>query len=44
MCKRAGVILKYLCPYSLDLDPIEEYFGVLKGFIKKNWHENEQFI
>lgn len=44
MCKRAGVILKFLCPYSPDFNPIEEYFGVLKRFIKKHWYENERLI
>jgi hypothetical protein len=28
----------------LTSNPIEEYFGVLKKFIKKKWHENEDFI
>jgi hypothetical protein len=27
-----------------DFNPIEEYFGVFKKFIKKKWHENEDFI
>lgn len=40
----AGVVLEYLPPYSPDFNPIEEYFGVLKNFIKKKWHENEDFI
>jgi transposase len=43
MCQDAGVVLIFLCPYSLDFNPIEEHFGVLKRFIKK-WHENEDFI
>jgi transposase len=44
MCRDAGVVLVFLSPYSPDFNPIEEYFGVLKKFIKKNWHENEDFI
>jgi hypothetical protein len=44
MCQDAGVVLESLSPYSPDFNPIEEYFGVLKKFIKKKWHENEDFI
>jgi transposase len=44
MCQDAGVVLEFLSPYSPDFNPIEEYFGVLKKFIKKKWHENEDFI
>jgi transposase len=38
----AGVKLLYLPPYSPDLNPIEEFFAVLKAFIKKRWHEYEE--
>jgi transposase len=38
MCYNAGVKLVYLPPYSLDLNPIEEFFVELKAFIKQNWH------
>jgi transposase len=31
----------YLPPYSLDLNPIEEFFAELKAFIKKNWETFE---
>ena len=44
MCRDAGVKVEFLCPYSPDFNPIEEFFGVLKKFIKKKWHENEDFI
>jgi hypothetical protein len=44
MCRDAGVVLEFLSPYSPDFNPIEEHFGVLKKFIKKKWHENEDFI
>lgn len=44
MCREAGVVLEFLSPYSPDFNPIEEYFGALKRFIKKKWHENEHFI
>jgi hypothetical protein len=44
MYEEAGVVLVFLPPYSPDFNPIEEYFGVLKKFIKKHWHENEDFI
>ena len=27
----------YLPPYSPDLNPIEEFFAELKGFIRRSW-------
>jgi hypothetical protein len=36
LCYEAGVKLLYLPPYSLDLNPIEEFFAELKAFIKKS--------
>jgi transposase len=33
----ARVKLVYLPPYSPDLNPIEEFFAKLKGFIRRNW-------
>ena len=44
MYRDAGVVLEFLPPYSPDFNPIEEHFSVLKKFIKKKWHENEDFI
>ena len=44
MCQDAGVLVEFLPPYSPDFNPIEEYFSVLKRFIKKKWYENEDFI
>lgn len=43
MCADAGVKLVYLPPYSPDLNPIEEFFAELKGFIRRNWgyYEND---
>jgi transposase len=38
MCRDTGVKLVYLPLYSLDLNPIEEFFAELKAFIKRNWH------
>ena len=42
LCREAGVKLVYLPPYSPDLNPIEEYFSVLKAFIRKRWSEYEE--
>jgi transposase len=42
MCADAGVKLVYLPPYSPDLNPIEEFFAELKGFIKRNWDYYEK--
>jgi len=33
MCADTEVMLVYLAPYSPDLNPIEEFFAELKGFI-----------
>jgi hypothetical protein len=44
MCRDAGVVVKFLSLYSPDFNLIKEHFGVLKKFIKKKWHENEDFI
>lgn len=38
LCADAGVKLLYLPPYSPDLNPIEEFFAELKGFIRRQWH------
>jgi transposase len=44
LCDDAGVILRYLPPYSPDLNPIEEFFGELKTYIRQVWHEHEGFV
>ena len=44
MCSEAGVRVVFLPPYSPDFNSIEQYFGVLKAFIKKHRHGNEHFI
>jgi transposase len=36
------VKLVYLPPYLPDLNPIEEFFAELKGFIKRNWNYYEK--
>ncbi len=43
MCERAGVKIVYLPPYSPDFNPIEEYFSVLKKFIKKHAKEYQKY-
>ena len=44
MCDDAGVVLLYLPPYSPDLNPIEEFFGELKTYIRQVWDEHVGFI
>ena len=44
MCRDAEVVLEFLSPYSPDLNPIEDYSGVLKKFIKKKWYKNEDLL
>jgi hypothetical protein len=36
MCEEAGVILKYLPPYSPDFNPIEQSFGQMKAWMRKH--------
>jgi transposase len=42
ICCDAGVKLMYLPPYSLDLNPIEEFFAELKAFVRKSWYAFEE--
>ena len=44
LCDDAGVVLRYLPPYSPDFNPIEEFFGELKTYIRQIWDEHEDFI
>ncbi|KAK4071307.1 hypothetical protein Purlil1_13461 [Purpureocillium lilacinum] len=44
MCHDAGVVLIYLPPYSPDFNPIEEFFGELKTYIKHVWADQLDFI
>ena len=37
MCKERGVLLKFLPPYSLNFNPIENTFKDLKAWIKRNY-------
>lgn len=37
LCNVAGVRLVYLPPYSPDFNPIEEYFGQLKMYIRREF-------
>jgi transposase len=39
MCDKAGILLLYLPPYSPDFNPIEEYFGDLKRYIRRHYRE-----
>lgn len=32
----AGALVRFLPPYSLDLNPIEEVFSKIKAFLKEN--------
>jgi len=36
MCRAAEVILEFLPPYSPDMNPIEEAFGEMKAWMKRN--------
>jgi transposase len=42
LCSDIGVRLLYLPPYSLDFNPIEEFFAELKAYIKKAWPSFEK--
>lgn len=39
MCSAVGVEIVFLPPYSPDLNPIEELFGEIKDFMKKEWYK-----
>ncbi|KAF5482683.1 hypothetical protein CGCS363_v001173 [Colletotrichum siamense] len=44
LCRVSGVHLEFLPPYSPDFNPIEEYFGDLKRYIRKTyskWNNDE---
>jgi transposase len=36
-CRRRGVWVRFLPPYSPDFNPIEESFGILKAFIRRHY-------
>ena len=38
LCSAAGMKILLLPPYSPDLNPIEEHFGELKDFMRKEWY------
>jgi transposase len=42
-CDEAGVLLKFLPPYSPDFNPIEAMFKDLKAWIKLNYKRVEEF-
>ncbi|KAF7564288.1 uncharacterized protein PtrM4_153110 [Pyrenophora tritici-repentis] len=44
LCQSAGVLLEYLPPYSPDFNPIEKSFKQLKGWMKRNSAQAENFI
>jgi transposase len=38
LCSVESVKLLFLPPYSPDLNLIEEHFGEVKGFMRKEWN------
>jgi len=42
--EKAGCFLMYLPPYSPDLNPIENYWAVMKNHIKKNRHKFDNIV
>lgn len=44
LIENAGCSLIYLPPYSPDLNPIENYWSVLKKYIKKTRHKFDNFF
>lgn len=44
LIENAGCSLVYLPPYSPDLNPIENYWAVLKTYIKKIMHKFDNFF
>ena len=43
LCNDAGVVLKFLPPYSPDYNPIKAIFKDLKAWIKRNYLLAEDF-
>jgi len=41
-CHSRGVLVICLPPYSPDLNPIEEFFAVLKAFIRRTYRQEYQ--
>ncbi len=39
MCADAGVEIRFLPPYSPDLNPIETSFALIKAYIRRNYEE-----
>lgn len=39
LCENAGVLLVFLPPYSPDFNPIEEFFSVLKSWMKRHYEK-----
>ena len=44
LCRKAGVLIEFLPPYSPDLSPIEESFNVLKAWMRRNRELAKPFI
>jgi transposase len=40
--ERAGHVVRFLPPYSPDFNPIELFWGVLKAWIRRNYHYKRQ--
>jgi transposase len=44
LCAKAGVRLIYLALYSPDMNPIEEFFAEIKGYIKQQRHRHSELF
>lgn len=44
LCDRFGVKLLYLPPYSPDFNPIEEFFSVLKAWMKRHFQDLDHML
>ena len=44
LCREAGVIILYLPPYSADYNPIEEFFSVIKSWMKRHFQYLEEGV
>jgi transposase len=42
-CARAGVLIRFLPPYSPDFNPIEYSFHDLKAWIRRNWIHADEY-
>ena len=44
LCDEAGVVIRYLLPYSPDFNPIGELFSVAKAWMKATLRDGAYYV